>query len=725
MNEIDKSEILAGSEQKIFHIALREMQENYTRETAAEFFDVYKDYSLSFVIEHAYDIIKEAYYGIDFISNIIKENIIWPLGLADLSREIKVIIKNAKEYRSPEEQIQKYEELDKLLDAKKTLMEGTIQAVNLGDCYELSNIAIVITDLLYSAQKMSNKTSFAFGIKLLDSLNNPTVFFPLSAMILSKYGEVVASDICAYTKKYYTPYSNDMSDVELANMLRSLKVMKLMSRDKYVWDAINTCGNVVLKNIWSQLMSTEVKDIDKMRCEDWRGTAMALAPVTTESAIESIMGSRDVFDLDRDARQIARYNNYSHKATILNYLIESAFESGSPDEVTEAYIQELCDTEAEMVAMEWEEDGEPNAVIKKHIMTKKEKEKEEEAKNKSKEDDKDEADGDNEAGDHDSESKNDDDSSEDESDGTPVTEENKKARKEVLELCKSTLEKEGEKAHISKGDDDKFISGADNSICLGGFGSKEKWNSLTKALKEATKDKVEFSITTDNYFTIYLSVKKSSDFFVEESSDAIFIIPNRFSTLYEAGEVSTTGDSNKETVNPDKPKEDFATKVQNKALDHDVKRREKKAKRDEKNTKLKNAGKTLAAGPKGWINSVDKFNQDFNKADENRRKAFFLKPGYRHRIFKNMSLALMYGGAAKAKLTLVPVLALFRHFSKDKDRRVRNELIRELDTEVKICEEKINDANSNGDQQEKYRLMRIKAKLESEKQRVQVNSKFI
>ena len=93
MNEIDKSEILAGSEQKIFHIALREMQENYTRETAAEFFDVYKDYSLSFVIEHAYDIIKEAYYGIDFISNIIKENIIWPLGLADLSREIKVIIK--------------------------------------------------------------------------------------------------------------------------------------------------------------------------------------------------------------------------------------------------------------------------------------------------------------------------------------------------------------------------------------------------------------------------------------------------------------------------------------------------------------------------------------------------------------------------------------------------------------------------------------------------------
>ena len=63
--------------------------------------------------------------------------------------------------------------------------------------------------------------------------------------------------------------------------------------------------------------------------------------------------------------------------------------------------------------------------------------------------------------------------------------------------------------------------------------------------------------------------------------------------------------------------------------------------------------------------------------------------------------------------------------SKDKDRRIRNELTRELETEIRICEEKINDANANGDQQEKYKLMRIKDKLTAEKHRVQLNSNFI
>lgn len=726
MNEIDKTEILAGSEYKIFERALLNMRKNYTKESAKSFFDTYKDYSLSFLIGSAYDIIKEAYYGTEFIANIVNQYVICPNDIPQLSCAIDSVINDARTFLASEDQIKKYEELQKIINSKKILMTGTIQAATMKYPRDSFNKVSLIADLLYSAQKKSNKSTFAKAIAMLGELEDASSFFTMSALILSKYGDsLVSSSICEFTTKHFPAYSSDMGEAGLIKTLESIKVMRIMSQDAYVWDAISTCGNRVLKTKWEDLMTTSEKDIDRIRCRNNLCNEKISTPVTIESAMEVLMGDREVFDLDRDARQIARYDNYSHKAAILNYLIESAFEDGASSEVTDTYIQELCDTEAEMIAMEWEDDGEPNAVIKKHIMTKKEKEKEEEAKNKAKEDDNDEADGNNETRDNDSESKDDDDSSENESDGTPVTEENKKARKEVLELCQSTLEKEGASAHISKGDDDKFIEGADNSICLGGFGSKEKQDKLTKALKEATDDKAEFSITTDNHFTIYLSVKKSSDFFVDESTHSIFIIPNRFSTLYEAGEVSTTGDSDEETVNPEKPKEDFATKVQNKALDHDVKRREKKAKRDEKNTKLKNAGKTMAAGPKGWVNSVDKFNQDFNKADENRRKKFFLKPGYRHRIFKNLSLALMYGSAAKAKLTLVPVLALFRHFSKDKDRRVRNELIRELDTEVKICEEKINDANSNGDQQEKYRLMRIKAKLESEKQRVQVNSKFI
>ena len=77
------------------------------------------------------------------------------------------------------------------------------------------------------------------------------------------------------------------------------------------------------------------------------------------------------------------------------------------------------------------------------------------------------------------------------------------------------------------------------------------------------------------------------------------------------------------------------------------------------------------------------------------------------------------------KLALLPVTAVFRHLSKEKDRRIRNELLSQLDTEIKICEEKINDANSEGSKKQKYQLMRIKAKLERERLRVKTNSRYI
>lgn len=181
----------------------------------------------------------------------------------------------------------------------------------------------------------------------------------------------------------------------------------------------------------------------------------------------------------------------------------------------------------------------------------------------------------------------------------------------------------------------------------------------------------------------------------------------------------------KNTVTPVKPKEDMATKIQNKALDHDAKRQQKKGIRDEKLQKLKNAKNAILAGPKGWWEGIQNFQKNFDKMDENRRKKFLLKPGYRHKIFKNFKLALLYGGAAKVKITLIPLTMLIRHFDKDKDRRIRNELSIELESEIKVCDEKIKDADSKGDNAEKYKLMRIKDKLEAELTRVRLNSKMI
>lgn len=312
------------------------------------------------------------------------------------------------------------------------------------------------------------------------------------------------------------------------------------------------------------------------------------------------------------------------------------------------------------------------------------------------------------------------DDKEDDEDEVIITKKNINARKDVLNIISKELEKKlkGVTTHYSKASYDKFINGKDNDICLGGFG-KEKYEEAYKVIKEIVGDGNEFRVFKDNYFTIFLSVPPTSIYYVKESDNTNIILPSEYSVLYEAS------DEDDKVEEVEKPKEDLATKVQNKALDYDAERKKKKAIRDEKRTKLKNAGKAIASEPKGWFDSAKRFTKSFDKMDDNRRKRFLIKPGNRHRIFRNFRNALMYGAVAKINIFYTPYLFAINRFSKEKDKRITNELVRELETEIKICDEKISDANSKGDNSEKYKLMRIKAKLEAEMQRVQTNSRYL
>ena len=160
-------------------------------------------------------------------------------------------------------------------------------------------------------------------------------------------------------------------------------------------------------------------------------------------------------------------------------------------------------------------------------------------------------------------------------------------------------------------------------------------------------------------------------------------------------------------------------------MDKEVEHYKKKAERGRKNQSIKNAAKAVAAIPEDTVKSIQNVVSEWDKADDDRRKKYILKPGFRKKIFHNLKLALMYGAVGTCNLLLVPALAVIRHFSKIKDRRIRNELIREVETEIKITDEKISDANSNNDTDKKYKLMRIKSKLEEELARIKSNSKYI
>lgn len=193
-------------------------------------------------------------------------------------------------------------------------------------------------------------------------------------------------------------------------------------------------------------------------------------------------------------------------------------------------------------------------------------------------------------------------------------------------------------------------------------------------------------------------------------------------------DVSNSSNNGKNTTSkkPEAPEpKNLANKVQFKAMDAEVQQQKKMAVAKQKGQEVSNAVKAVKQLPDNVVNDIKNQIHILDDKDDDRRKKYMVEPGFRKKAFRNLKLALLYGGAAKAKLAYIPVVAFCRHFSKKKDRRIRNELLNEIKTELKICDEKINDASAAGDNKEKYQLMRIRSKLEAERLRVRTNSKYI
>lgn len=166
-------------------------------------------------------------------------------------------------------------------------------------------------------------------------------------------------------------------------------------------------------------------------------------------------------------------------------------------------------------------------------------------------------------------------------------------------------------------------------------------------------------------------------------------------------------------------------KIQFDAMDREAKWQQKRSIRQQKGQDVRNAAKAVTAIPLNVLKSMKSQVKSLDELDDERRKKYMTEPGFRKKAFRNLKIAILYGTAANIKLALVPTVAMCRHFSKKKNLRIRNELIRELQTDIKVCEEKIADANAAGDTKEKYRLMRIKDKLDAELVRVKTNSKYV
>lgn len=194
--------------------------------------------------------------------------------------------------------------------------------------------------------------------------------------------------------------------------------------------------------------------------------------------------------------------------------------------------------------------------------------------------------------------------------------------------------------------------------------------------------------------------------------------------LASIGEKAEDDDDDVDIPRPPKEKNIFR-RIQNRAIDRHIKFKRGLSNFKQNSVYAKNAAKASAKIPLDVKKFVDKQVDDWDEWDDNRRKEYIIKPGIRKKYFRALKLCLLHYGAFAINPVLNIVLLILQSFSRTKDVRIRNEFTRELNAEIDICQQKIDDAASKGDNSKKYKLMRIKARLEAERDRIMTNSKVI
>lgn len=108
------------------------------------------------------------------------------------------------------------------------------------------------------------------------------------------------------------------------------------------------------------------------------------------------------------------------------------------------------------------------------------------------------------------------------------------------------------------------------------------------------------------------------------------------------------------------------------------------------------------------------------KADKAERKDRLMEGRWRLKIWKLVRKAIMGKmlyvafGPVSAAIGLIASVAL----DKKLDRKVKNDIVHEMETELRIINEKIEDAKGDNARKEKYQLMRLRDKLEKDIERV-------
>lgn len=151
----------------------------------------------------------------------------------------------------------------------------------------------------------------------------------------------------------------------------------------------------------------------------------------------------------------------------------------------------------------------------------------------------------------------------------------------------------------------------------------------------------------------------------------------------------------------------------------------KRATKDESNT-VKAAVKHAIDPMEKWIQ--DKYNK-IKEADMNERKKMVMAGGGANRIISKVwrwvkrGVGLLIGSVVGAYIpaaALITGITFIGYLCTDAflDRKARASILRDLEDEIMICNEKIDDSRGDDNKQKKYELMRIRNSLERQRDKI-------
>lgn len=727
MIEFDKEKIFNGSPVKALRNQFEELKQDYTKANAIRYSQVYSEMTLTDILDGSEYIFTEPMRGCAFYKDLMESCVIPYDRIEEEYDKVNHYLKENQKKMSPT-MLTEYTELLNLMETKftntcytrmmyETFHDNTHANDRFYDCHFNREDGVI-------EESTANPIYKAKGLRLIDAIT-----------LGVKKPEKNASSLYKYMVEEAL-VENPTTPEEYQLNAYTTNVVRRMMKDSYISEAVNNLQNMNLRTLLKGLAKEDQSEfLESVVIE--KGDPDDIVYSTTENAVNMMFDDEDshcifaesdaqekmhrlscekaIIDMNESFLSMDAINGVSAGSTAnWDPIVEKiCFESSSitkiPTDISEQV--KMLREKSEEIANEYQltceayytADGGPSKVVamavNEYIPKKASKLKKQKAEDLDDDEDEDDSEDDT----------TDDDSSDSGHAETDAEHHEKLQAKKDAQTAKYAAMDDID-INFNEASEDEEEEDDKKNPKSGKATSDAKASPAKKDDGEEAEDDTQDDESSDD----------------EDESDSKEPVKD----TVDKEEPKAKEDEKKPDEKPkevEKPqKRSLAQRIQNKALDTNAKVHKKLAEIHRKNIDRKNAAKAVGKIPAGAGGMLKKQIAEWEEMDDDKRKEYIIKPGTRKKYFRALKFAIEHYIAFAISPLMNIVLLICQKLSHDKDIRIRNELIHELKTEQKVIDAKISDMQNNPKMNnERYKLMRFKDKLDAEIVRVSANSKYV